>query len=91
MWNDTGRQKGLCYVDYLTNQSVKLAVAQSGAVEMKGRKLLIDVESGSPKDSFRMPDGNLWKNEHKGERRKRNSQGKANSAGKRAKKELNVC
>lgn len=78
-------------MDYLTNQSVKLAVAQSGAVEMKGRKLLIDVESGSPKDSFRMPDGNLWKNEHKGERRKRNSQGKASSAGKRAKKELSVC
>ena len=64
-WNDTGRQKGLCYVEYLTNQSVKLAVAQSGAVEMGGRKLLIDVELGKPKDSFRTLDGNLWKNDHK--------------------------
>ena len=64
-WNDTGRQKGLCYVEYLANQSVKLAVAQSGAVEMGGRKLLIDVESGKPKESFRTPDGNLWENDHK--------------------------
>ena len=87
MWNDTGRQKGLCYVDYLTNQSVKLAVAQSGAVEMKGRKLLIDVESGGPKDSFRMPNGALWKNEHKAERRKRMNQKRASPAEKRAKTE----
>lgn len=70
-WNDTGRQKGLCYVDYLKNQSVKLAVAQSGKVELGGRKLLIDVETGKPRSSFRTPEGRLWKNEKENAKRRK--------------------
>lgn len=71
-WNDTGRQKGMCYIDFLKNQSVKQAVAQSGKVEMGGRKLWIDVETGKPRSSFRTADGKLWKNSQKesGKRRK---------------------
>ena len=48
---DTGRQKGICYVEYLNGQSVKQAVAMSGILEMQGRK---------PKNSFRSSDGRLW-------------------------------
>lgn len=57
---DTGRQKGICYVEYLNGQSVKQAVAMSGILEMQGRKLTIDVETGKPKNSFRSSDGRLW-------------------------------
>ena len=67
--NDTGRMKGICYVEYLSTQSVKQAVGMSGLVEMGGRKLLVDVETGKPKNSFRTSDGRLWKNVQKGEKR----------------------
>ena len=69
---DTGRMKGICYVEYMNGQSVKQAVAQSGKVEMGGRKLWIDVETGKPRSSFRTADGKLWKNSQKesGKRRK---------------------
>lgn len=67
--NDTGRMKGICYVEYLNTQSVKQAVGMSGLVEMGGRKLLVDVETGKPKNSFRTAEGRLWKNVQKGEKR----------------------
>lgn len=64
-WNDTGRIKGICYVEYKNAESVKQAVAQSGAVEMEGRRLLIDADTGKPKSSFRTAEGKLWNNEHR--------------------------
>ena len=65
-WNDTGRIKGICYVEYKNAESVKQAVAQSGLVEMEGRKLLIDADTGKPKSSFRTAEGKLWNNERRG-------------------------
>lgn len=64
-WNDTGRIKGICYVEYKNGESVKQAVAQSGLVELDGRRLLIDADTGKPKSSFRTAEGKLWSNEHK--------------------------
>lgn len=72
-WNDTGRIKGICYVEYKNVESVKHAVAQSGKVEMGGRRLWIDADTGKPKSSFRTAEGKLWSNEHKGNNKRSKS------------------
>ena len=86
---DTGRMKGICYVEYMNGQSVKQAVAMSNQVEMGGRKLFIDVETGKPKSSFRTNEGRLWSHEHKSEKRAERP-GRMSKA-KRGKSEWFVC
>ena len=81
--------KGICYVEYMNGQSVKQAVAMSNQVEMGGRKLFIDVETGKPKSSFRTNEGRLWSHEHKSEKRAERP-GRMSRA-KRGKSEWFVC
>jgi RNA recognition motif-containing protein len=54
MWNHTGKQKGIGYIDFKKEDSAETAVKKSGTIEMQGRKILVDYETGAPKASFKL-------------------------------------
>ncbi|KAJ1410244.1 hypothetical protein B484DRAFT_455923 [Ochromonadaceae sp. CCMP2298] len=54
MWNHTGKQKGIGYIDFKKEDSAETAVKKSGMIEMQGRKILVDYETGAPKASFKL-------------------------------------
>lgn len=53
VWNHTGKLKGFGYVDFKREDSAETAVKKSGSIELKGRKILADFETGAPKGSFK--------------------------------------
>ena len=53
VWNHTGKLKGIGYIDYKREDSAETAVKKSGTIEMQGRKILADYETGAPKGSFK--------------------------------------
>lgn len=53
VWNHTGKLKGLGYIDFKREDSAETAVKKSGTIEIQGRKVLADYETGAPKGSYR--------------------------------------
>ena len=60
MWGNTKQLKGFGYVDFKREDSAEIAVKKSGILNIKGRPLVIDFETGTPKMSFRTADGKSW-------------------------------
>lgn len=53
VWNHTGKLKGIGYIDYKREDSAETAVKKTGSIEIQGRKILADYETGAPKGSFK--------------------------------------
>eukprot|EP00598_Pedospumella_elongata_P003461 CAMPEP_0184985730 /NCGR_PEP_ID=MMETSP1098-20130426/14265_1 /TAXON_ID=89044 /ORGANISM="Spumella elongata, Strain CCAP 955/1" /LENGTH=277 /DNA_ID=CAMNT_0027509827 /DNA_START=26 /DNA_END=859 /DNA_ORIENTATION=- len=56
VWNHTGKLKGIGYIEFKREDSAETAVKKSGLLELKGRKILTDYETGAPKGSYRKSD-----------------------------------
>ena len=60
MWHHTKKKKGFAYVEFTTEASACAAVKRSG-MKLGGRMILINLEHGIPKASFRQSNGQYWK------------------------------
>jgi nucleolin len=60
VWGNTKQLKGFGYVDFKREDSAEIAVKKSGVLVLKGRPVIIDFETGAPKQSFRKLDGKVW-------------------------------
>ena len=58
-WQHTQRLKGFGYVQFAKGPSATEAVT-AGNVEVGGRALLLDYETGAPKQSFKNAEGRNW-------------------------------
>ncbi|KAK8808457.1 hypothetical protein WA158_008358 [Blastocystis sp. Blastoise] len=59
-WTQTGRTKGIAYIQYKRGDSVLNAVKKSGTLELEGRYTTVDFETGKPKASFKDQDGKFF-------------------------------
>lgn len=57
VWNHTGKLKGIGYVDFKREDSAETAVKKSGTVQVQGRRVVVDYETGAPKGSFKGTSG----------------------------------
>lgn len=53
VWSHTGQLKGFGYVEFKREESAEIAVKKSGQVDVKGRKVIIDFETGAPRASYK--------------------------------------
>ena len=53
VWNHTGKQKGIGYIDFKREDSAETAVKKSGSISLQGRSIVVDYETGAPKGSFK--------------------------------------
>ena len=53
VWGHTQQLKGFGYIDFKREDSAEIAVKKSGTLSVKGRKVIIDFETGSQKASFK--------------------------------------
>ena len=60
-WGHTQQLKGFGYIEFKSEQSTEIAVKKSGTVNINGRIISADYETGTPKGSFRGADGKAWK------------------------------
>lgn len=66
-WNHTGRLKGFGYVQFEQAKAAEkvMRAANGGRLNLEGRALHLDYDTGAPKRSFRTADGRMWaKEEH---------------------------
>ena len=61
MWGNTKQLKGFGYIDFKREDSAEIAVKKSGQLTVKGRPVIIDFETGVPKQSFKKFDTNTNK------------------------------
>jgi len=52
-WGHTNALKGFCYVDFKREDSCDIAVKKSGVLNIKGRPLVIDFETGVAKQGYK--------------------------------------
>ena len=52
-WGHTNQQKGFGYIDFNKEESAEIAVKKSGTINLRGRIIISDFETGAPKRSFR--------------------------------------
>jgi nucleolin len=69
VWQHTQQQKGFCYVQFEKENAAEIAVKKQGAIQVGGRKVFVDYETGAPKASYRAPDGRQWSKAQKKGRR----------------------
>lgn len=65
MWNHTKKLKGFGYVEFDTEDAAALAAKRSG-MKIGDRMVLIEMDGGAPKSSFRKTDGRYWHKEAEG-------------------------
>jgi RNA recognition motif-containing protein len=56
VWNHTGKLKGFGYVDFKSEESAEIAVNKSvygGGINVKGRPVICDFETGQAKGSYK--------------------------------------
>lgn len=61
-WSHTGNAKGFAYVQFLRGESASAVVAAAAEkpLELEGRSLQLDYDTGAPKASFKSSDGRQW-------------------------------
>jgi nucleolin len=52
-WGHTQKSKGYCYVDFKREDSAEIAVKKNLKIEISGRPVSIDYDTGKPKGSFK--------------------------------------
>lgn len=57
VWGHTKKLKGFGYIDFVREESSEIAVKKSGHLQIKGRPVLIDFETGQAKASFKKVEG----------------------------------
>lgn len=65
LWNHTKNLKGFGYVEFKTEGGALAAVKKNG-MRIGNRMVLIDFDSGAPKQSFRTVDGQYWQKGQEG-------------------------
>lgn len=53
IWGHTQQLKGFGYVDFKREDSAEIAVKKSGVLQIGGRPVIIDFETGAPKKGFK--------------------------------------
>lgn len=60
IWQHTQQQKGFCYIQFEKENAAEIAVKKQGVIQVGGRKVFVDYETGAPKASYKAPNGRQW-------------------------------
>ena len=67
LWNHTKQLKGFGYVEFGSEDAALKAVKKSG-LKIGDRMVIINLDTGAPKASFRQQDGRFWSKGEEGKR-----------------------
>lgn len=60
VWGHTQKLKGFGYVEFQAENSAAIAMKKTADIVIKGRHIICDFETGTPKGSYRTPEGQPW-------------------------------